>query len=211
MNENSISSINFVISAAYTFTFANSFFFMLLVDPSKEITPANVELTFVKIGCGIICLIMSLRFFFGNNAYIDGVMRDSDRGAWQKFYQFVFIALQSVILLICSYVIGQPRVFVHAIAILFVIETIWYVLTFIVDPAGVRTSDGAIDTAFFQAQVTNFLFWVSTFLFSWFLSGHDKALVAAVLVTFLLNTAYDAWKNMPQYMGAGSVEPTANG
>lgn len=202
MNQNSISSINFVISAAYTFTFANSFFFMLLVDPSKDVDPSNVELKFAKIGCGTICLIMSLRFFFGNNTYIYDVMCDSSRSAWQKFYQFIFIALQSVILLTCSYVVGQPRIFVYAIATLFVVETVWYGLTFVIDPVGVRCRDGTIDTAFFRAQITNLLFWASSFLFCWLFSGKDNWLVGMVLISFLLNTAYDVWKNMPQYMGA---------
>ena len=201
MNEQSTNSINFVISAAYTFTFANSLFFMLLADAEKPVSLENIDLTASKTAAGLICLTMSLRFFFGNNNYIYAVMIDPSRGPWQKFYQFWFIALQSVILLFASYVINQPRVFVATIILLFVVETVWYIMTFVVDPEGVKNNEGDLDMPFLRAQVTNFLFWAFSVLLYCNLRESADALMLGVLMIFALNTAYDAWKNMPGYMG----------
>jgi hypothetical protein len=177
---------------------------MLAQDAESSIALSNIGFTLPKVGCGLICLTMSLRFFFGNNNYIYGVMTDNNRMPWQKFYQFSFIALQSIILLFSSYLIGQTRPFIQTIIALFMVETLWYGLTFLLDSKGVRNQKGNVDKEFFIAQLTNALFWLLSIILYWYESEREKVLVLGVLFLFSLNTAYDAWKNMPQYMGADS-------
>ncbi len=200
MSNQSSNSMSFVISMAYTFTFANAIFLITTDDPTGNFDPNNITFELERSICGAICLIMTLRFFFGNNQYISDVMDDDSRGAWQKFHQFFFIALQSVILLISSYAIPYTVKFVQLTTALFVIETVWYAITFFVDPCGVRSKDGSVDVDFLKAQIFNFWYWVSSLIF---LSIDVGASLLSVFVgiIFIINTAWDVRKNISYYMG----------
>jgi len=202
MNSQSINSISFVINAAYTFTFANAIFLITTDNPSAGFNVNTISFTLERSLCGIICLIMTLRFFFGNNQYIADVMADSTRTAWQKFYQFSFIAIQSIILLISSYSINDTIFFISSIAILFLVENLWYVLTYFVDSVGIKNDDGTIDQKFFLAQLINAVYWVGSFIILHYCSSNPTLALILVFVLFIANTVWDAKKNMPYYMSA---------
>lgn len=195
--------MSFVLNAVYTFTFANSIFILSSNNPGAGFNPSNIGFSFERTLCGIICLIMTLRFFFGNNQYIADVMADNDRGAWQKFYQFSFIALQSVILLITSYLIRDTRVFVLSMTILFIVETVWYIVTVFVDRDGILNKKKQFDWSFFYAQLTNAAYWIGSLILLKTIPNNDIFLIILIFVIFFFNTVWDAKKNMAYYMGSG--------
>lgn len=206
MNEQSISSISFVISAAYTFTFANAVFFMIAIDPTASFGAANIGYDYQRVICGIICMVMTLRFFFGNNQYIYEVM-NSKRGAWKKFYQFSFIAIQSVILLVSSYFIRDTELFVWTMVLLFGVEVLWYLLTFLVDREGVWPTSPEKENEripFLVAELFNFGFFAGVLVLSWLTDDRSTFWLNWVFLLFAANTYHDLKKNMPYYMGSTS-------
>lgn len=203
MNEQSLSSISFVISAAYTFTFANAIFFMVAVDPNASFGIGNIGYDYQRLLCGIMCMVMALRFFFGNNQYIYEIM-NSQRGAWVKFYQFSFIAFQSVILLVSSYFIQDTELFVWTMVALFGVELLWYVLTFIVDREGVWPNSREERISFLVAELFNFGFFAGVIVLSCLMSDRAAVWLNWVFVLFVVNTVYDLRKNMASYMGSSS-------
>jgi hypothetical protein len=199
MGNQSINSMSFVISAAYTFTFANSIYLITTNDPGSDFVPSAMSFTLERTMCGLICLVMTLRFFFGNNQYIADAMEDRRRSPWQKFFQFFFIALQSVVLLICSYCIPNTIAFISAMAFLFALESFWYVLTYFIDSVGIKTADGRIDRPFLFAQLSNAAYWIVSLAILKFVSNPQFA-IFLVFLAFIINTVWDAAKNMRYYM-----------
>lgn len=201
MHEQSLGSISFVISAAYTFTFANAIFFMVAIDPNKPFGIENIEFNLERLMCAVICMVMTLRYFFGNNQYIYDVM-NSNKNPWVKFYHFLFIALQSVILLISSYFIPDTNIFIWTILILFGVELFWYLLTFIVDREGVWPNDQNKRIDFLIAETYNFVFFAGVIILTCVIDDSNLKLISLVFMLFLINTIYDLKKNMSSYMGS---------
>lgn len=206
MNEQSIASTSFVISAVYTFTFANSVFFGIAEDPTKSFSPTNVSFVFQHIVCGLMCIILTLRCFFGNNNYIYNVLKKDELNHWVKFYHFSFIAIQSVILLISSYYVQTPFQYAASLVLFFAFELLWYLLTFAVHRDGVWMADPIERREMAVAQFYNAVLAGGIIFVSWSLDvWSDQAVTGTwlfwVIVLFAANTAYDAYKNMPGYMG----------
>lgn len=200
MPSQSSGSITFVISAVYTVTFANSVYLMTVNDSSAPFALTNMKFTIDKTLCGIISLIMTLRFFFGNNQYIHDVMEDKSKSPWIKFYHFIFIAIQSVVLLVCSYSINDYVAFIYGTCGLFAIEVFWYFLTMLVDRKGVLPDDKQACLSFFYAEMTNLLFVVSVLIVSLFVEKSTGTWLWLAFVAFLINTIIDARKNISTYM-----------
>lgn len=200
MNNQSLNSISFVISAVYTVTFANTVYLMTVNDPSQSFSLNNMVWMTDRIICGIISLVMTLRFFFGNNQFISDIMLNTSKSPWLKFYHFCFIALQSMVLLICSYNVQDRVNFVYGIISLFGIELIWYILTFIVDKKSVWADKPEERIPFFYAQLSNLGFVIGVLLISTFFSHYNLIWLWVVFLLFLINTIIDLIKNMPTYM-----------
>ena len=200
MHSQSLSSIAFVITAVYAVTFANSIYLMTVSDPDIGLSLTNIEFEVERSICGVIALILTLRFFFGNNQYIADVMRDVTRTPWVRFYHFLFIAIQSIILLIASYSIADSSTFIYGITGLFGLEVLWYFLTMLVDRKGVLLDDPKECRAFFWAEMTNIGFVAGVALVSFFLPDTSIWWLLSTFMLFLLNSAYDARKNMATYM-----------
>lgn len=194
-------SIGFVISACYTYTFANSIFFMITSPGSESFSLDNIEFSWARTICGVMCLVMAMRFFFGNNQYISDVMNDAHKSPWRKFYQFAFIALQSAVLLISSYFIPNTEAFIAVIAGLFFIEILWYALSILVDPSSVLLENEQDRRAFLIAEMVNGGFLVGVCVVWWLVPAPVETKLLLVFVMFAINTVHDAMKNMPNYMG----------
>ena len=193
--------MTFVITAAYTVTFANAIYLMTVNNPDATFALTNMSFALERVLCGIVALIMTLRFFFGNNQYLADIMGDPQRGPWVKFYHFFFIALQSVVLIICSYSIRDSKVFVYGIGGLFALEIAWYFLTMVVDKEGVLPADLVARRQFFIAQMTNLGFIIGIAVASCLMGAGSLTWLIVVFVLFLANTAYDVTKNIGAYMG----------
>ena len=198
MNSQSLSSISFVISVVYTVTFANTFYLMTVKDITIPFSLNNMAWQIDKILCGIISLIMTLRYFFGNNQYISDVMSDSSRPPWIKFYHFSIIALQSIVLLICSYSISESISFVYGITSLFAIEVLWYLLALRIDRKGVWPDNKDSRMNLLYSELSNLSFIIGIVIVSNIACGVWILYLAFLL--FLLNTAFDAKKNISTYM-----------
>lgn len=194
------SSINFVISAVYTVTFANTIYLMTVDNPEKPFSLINISWNLERVMCGIMALIMTLRYFFGNNQFIADVLQDKHRTAWQKFYHFFFIALQSIILLICSYTIRLYIDFIIGITWLFAIEVMWYFLTMLFDKNCVLPQKKDERIAFFFAEMSNLAFVAGLLLFPLIYCERDIIWLMFAFFLFLANTFIDVKKNINSYM-----------
>ena len=67
MTKHSLTSSSFVINAMYTYTFGNTLFLMSVKEGTQSFAYKFVEISPPRILCGIMMLIMTLRYFFGNN------------------------------------------------------------------------------------------------------------------------------------------------
>lgn len=199
--EQSISSISFVINACYSYTFANALRYMVLEDVAMGFSVSNLGFDWSRLLCGSICLILTLRFFFGNNNFIVEIMTDQECGPWLRFYQFVCIVLQSIAILLSSFFVADPVYFVLVIGGLFVFEVVWYGLEFCIDRRVVWPDDRSERMAFFLAELTNFGFVAWILAGFWLFSSWGDLWLLYIFVGFILNTSYDLKVNMKSYMG----------
>ena len=146
-------------------------------------------------------LIMTLRYFFGNNSFLTKVMdEDNGKGPWSRLYQFASILTESLLLLATSYLVPYSTRFVYAFTTLMGIEVVWYLCTRVVDKKSVVLEDPAANRAFLVAEMTNAAFVAGVVLLSAVSCSRGVAWLSGVLVLFIANTAYDAYINMPSYM-----------
>lgn len=202
MSNQATASMSFVITAAYTVTFANTVYLMVTKDPAQPFSVANMEFSLPRIICGCIAFIMTMRFFFGNNQFIDDVMNDPLKSPWKKFYQFAFIGIQSAVLLVISYSIPRQAEFVYGMIALFGIEILWYLLSFLIDRSSVWGDSSKDRMQFLFAELNNLLFVVGCVLLCLFFNVQNLMWLLLVFGLFVINTIHDAWKNMPAYMGS---------
>jgi len=201
MASQSLNSISFVISAVYTVTFANTIYLMTVKDPMIPFSLENMQWDYNSVICGVISLIMTLRFFFGNNQYISDVMDSDVKTPWIKFYHFMFIAIQSVVLLITSYSIPNKVDFISGITSIFIIELLWYIVTFFIDRKGVYPDDKKARNDLLIAEISNFGFIICVVVVTFFINTSSIWWLFLVFLAFIINTAIDLRKNMPIYMG----------
>lgn len=200
-NDQAMSSMTFVISAAYTVTFANSIYLMSVKDENVPFSISNMQFCVERALCGCFSLIMTLRYFFGNNQYLDGIMKDQQRSARARFYHFGFVAVQSVILVVSSYSIRNTWTFISCITLLFAIEVIWYLGALIVDVNGMWMCDRNVRNGFLLTEATNVGFVLGVMISRYCLSRRPNLCLAFIVLFFLWNSAIDLVCNLESYMG----------
>ena len=203
MTKHALTSSSFVINAMYTYSFGNSLFLMAVKEGTQSFSYKAVELSPMRVMCGMMMLIMTLRYFFGNNNFLTKVMDDPSKGPWVRLYHFCSILTESLLLFATSYLIPYPVKFVFWFTALMGVEVLWYFLTRAVDKTSVVLADPAAHRTFFIAEMTNAAFVISVVLLSAVSCGRGAGWLGAVLALFLLNSAYDAYINMPSYMSWG--------
>lgn len=192
------SSINFVITAIYTVTFANAIYQVVHVDNGTAVEFRGEVSTTVLL-CTSMCMIMALRFFFGNNNFMDYVF-SSPEGPVRRFYHFFVTVLQSLILLGSSYLVTNPYEFIRWLTVLFCVEIVWYGGCLLFSRSSI--SEGVrIDRRLMQNELANTGVALTGFLGVVTLQSNPEALTWVVFVVFILNTAVDLKNNLGSYMG----------
>ncbi|MCW6509834.1 hypothetical protein [Lichenifustis flavocetrariae] len=193
----SASSSSFVINAVYTYTFANTLFEVFAPDPDKGIH-LRPDADLAACLFAIICSVMTFRYFFGNNKFLEDMFK-SDKEPGVKLFHFLTIILQSVVLLAISYLVRRKDEFVDWLACLFAIEVFWYVLCMIFDRDIVRTR-GRLDRKFFISEMSNASMLLVTVITLVPIPKHTGYDFTLMFMMFALNCAVDAWANMRNYM-----------
>lgn len=192
------SSINFVITAIYTVTFANAIYQVVHVENGAAVEFRDGVSTTVLLCTGM-CMIMALRFFFGNNNFIDYVFSSSE-GPLRRFYHFLVTVLQGLILLGSSYLVTNPTEFIRWLTVLFCVEVVWYGGCLLFSRSSI--SDGiGLDRKLMQNELANAGVAVTAFLGLVTLESNPEALAWVVFAVFIVNTAVDLRHNLSSYMG----------
>jgi hypothetical protein len=200
MAKHALTSSSFVINAMYTYTFGNTLFLMSVKEGTQSFAYKYVEISAPRIICGSMMLVMTLRYFFGNNSFLTKVLNDSAKKPWVRFYHFICILLESLLLLATSYFVPYSTKFVYSLTALIAVEVFWYVFTRAVDRDSVVLADTSAHRAFFWNEMTNAGFVASVAIVSAVSCTKGLAWLIAILIMFLANTAYDVYNNMPSYM-----------
>lgn len=200
VRSHALRSMWFLITTIYTGTFANIVYLMLVEDTSQRFSFSNMAFSIEPIICGTIAVILTLRFFFGNNEYLENVMMDPEKSPWVRFYHFSFIGIQGLILLITSFSIRNTSIFIYGIIGLFILELLWYLITMIVDTEGVLPEDQEALWGFFRAEMTNLGFVVGVGILTLLMEPGQFGWLFSIFILFLGNTAYDVSQNMEIYM-----------
>jgi len=195
----SASSIGFVIGAIYTFTFVNAVYNAVRLDPDAGFALSNVTFDWVRLALGAMCLVTTLRFFFGNNIWVAQVLH-SERSPWVKLYQLAFIGLESSLIAMASFEVSRPRSFLAVFGLVFLVESIWFALTHLVDRPSVAWGEFRDRRSFYIAQALNLAMWIAVAL-GLLVFQRNQWLVAFVGMPFAVNTAYDLRVNLAQYLG----------
>lgn len=150
---------------------------------------------------------MALRFFFGNNYYVDQLYREPHK-AGERLYHLFVIVLQSLILLGSSYLIRNPTVFFLWIAVLFIVEVLWYAGCAIFFRHAIEQKDGALNRSLANNEVANLAMACGAVAAAglWKAQSEEAAFFVAGLV-FGVNTFVDAVVNLKNYMGEDSASP----
>jgi hypothetical protein len=199
----SVNSISFVITAIYTGTFANSVYQLLQFNDKVADIQFRSDIDLPRLLCALICMVMTIRFFFGNNNYVDSIFA-TPQSATRRLYHFATIVGQSLILLGCSYLIRNPAKFDMWIAILFATEIAWYAgcLVFLRD--AISDEIGRLLRPLAFNELANVLMALGAFL-STKVAFHDpNSATYGVAALFAMNRAIDLGVNLKAYMGATS-------
>ncbi len=77
MKEATKSSLSFVITVIYTYTFGNAIYRVIEFDSATSTIQLVDGFTWVHGMEAVVCVTMALRFFFGNNSYIEHLFSSS--------------------------------------------------------------------------------------------------------------------------------------
>lgn len=200
MMGSAVTSISFVITAIYTGTFANAVYQLVTFDEAAVQLRFRDSLTLGNYLCALICMVMALRFFFGNNNYIDDLFT-AKRTAGVRLYHFSVIAIQSLVLLGSSYLIRNPQVFSTWLIILFAIEVGWYIGCWAFVPEAVQERSGAVNRELLKNEFANGGLVLGALLVNWNLWGSPDSIAIALALLFAINTTVDLHVNLRSYMG----------
>jgi hypothetical protein len=196
----SVSSISFVITAIYTGTFANALYQVLEFDEKAVHIQFRSEITTSALICVAICMIMALRFFFGNNNFIEGLFARKISSV-RRLYHFSVTSIQSLILLGSSYLIRNTITFTKWLIVLFAFEVIWYVGCLLWDRAAISKPTGKLDMPLLKNEVANVMMAGGGCIALIAATGHPKVLISIVAILFGVNTVIDLRVNLKSYMG----------
>lgn len=196
----SINSVSFVITAIYTITFGNSVIQILEFNDVERIIALRQGTSLPIVLCSLICMTMTLRFFFGNNNYVDKIF-STPTPSIHRLYHFAIIAIQSLILLGSSYVIRNPVNFVIWICVLFVVELIWYLGCYLFIRGAISETDGKLNRLLALNEIAN-LGMVLGVVIPLFIFGlTNNYLIYLVTLIFIINSSIDIKVNLDNYMG----------
>lgn len=192
-------SINFVVSAIHTATFGNAIYQVVAFDSGHATLGLRTGSGFATLSCAAMAMILALRFFFGNNNFLDEIFRGSS-SAGLRLYHFAVTVTQSLVLLGCSYLVRNPPSLVLWLAILFFVALLWYVGCIVVAPASVFDASGEFQQPLARNEAANVVLALGA-LVAW--STLDQIVWQIVVVgsLFLLNTLVDLHSNLKRYMG----------
>lgn len=196
----SASSISFVITAIYTYTFANAVSRVMEFNDRSVTIGFRDDTSLVSFLCVFICLTMALRFFFGNNNYVDKLYREQ-HSAVERMYHLVVIVIQSLILLGSSYLIRNPALFFTWIAALFLVELIWYTVCALFLRHAIHGQDGKFDRQLAANEGVNLLMVIGAGFTAWQWTTLQVEAAFIAGAAFGINTVVDGWVNFTSYMG----------
>ena len=200
MNSASSASINFVITLIYTVTFGNAVYQIVEYQETPAVLRMRPDITAGALVCAGMCMIMALRFFFGNNRFMEDIFANP-HPAGQRLYHFLVTSLQSLVLLGSSYLIRNPPRFIRWLVLLFSVEVLWYLGCLLFIKSAVRDKQGAIASHLFVNEMANIVMagGASMFLLAQGLPPNWLSFLVGFI--FLGNTAIDLWANLSSYMG----------
>jgi hypothetical protein len=198
----SVSSISFVITAIYTYTFANALLQILEFNAKAQNIQFRAGTNVETIVYALICMVMALRFFFGNNTYIDNIF-SSPSSAVSRLYHFTVISLQSLILLGSSFLVVNPPKFALWIAALFFSELFWYLGCMLFLRKAILDDQGRLDKRLAKNEIANFVMAGAALAAFIITRVPQQALVYILAFVFVVNTIVDLQINMRKYMGLG--------
>jgi hypothetical protein len=198
--QSAATSINFVITAVYTVTFANAIYQVAHIDKKYVVIGLRNGASTTSLLCAAMCMVMALRFFFGNNNFMEYVF-SSPEGPLSRLYHFSVTAVQSLILLASSYLVTNPQEFLRWLAALFWLEVGWYFGCLALSRASITKPDQRLDRRLVVNEITNAGVGLVAIAALVTLNGHTAAMVWLVFAAFLLNTAVDMKHNLRGYMG----------
>lgn len=196
----SVSSISFVITAIYTYTFGNSVYQIVGFNEKAQDIEMRAGTDSVIIICALICMIMALRFFFGNNNYVDE-MFSKPSSAVSRLYHFAVVSGESLILLGSSFLVRNPHKFLLWIGILFIVEDVWYIGCLICFRGAVSGDDGTLNKPLLANELANLIMVLGAIAGYTVTSLSQQAIVYIVAALFVVNTAVDLKVNLKGYMG----------
>lgn len=203
----SASSISFVITAIYTYTFANAVFRVLEFNEALAEIQVRAGTTWSFSMCMAVCLTMALRFFFGNNNYVDRLYVQTIAPG-KRLYHLTVIVVQSLILLGSSYLIRNPARFFAWVAALFAVEVLWYVLSALFVRDAVTKTDGTVDKPLAVNEAANLAMALGAFTAAGLWSSNPRTAITVAATAFALNTIIDFRVNFRAYMGVDPISKT---
>ena len=193
-------SVNFLISAIYTVSFGSAMLQIVHYDSDLVTIGFYQNISSAVIVCAAICVVLSLRFLFGNNNFMEQLF-DSPSGTIVRLYHFVVTVGESLILLGSSFLVKKPYIFVKWIAVLFAIEVAWYIGCLLFVREATKTDAGRLDRRLLANEMANLALAVGFGGLLWTTVGHQQVLTWVACGLFVANTAVDFTNNMSKYMG----------
>ena len=204
MKETTTSSISFVITAIYTFTFGNAVYRVFDVDEVSSIIVFRDHITWVHMVFMVVCITMSLRFFFGNNSYVAHLFSIS-LSPWKRLFHLSIIIIQSLILLGSSHLIPNQTEFCRWIFWLFSIELVWYITCLLFLREATRDQEGKLNVSLLVNECANLVMAIMAVIATSLWLEYPTLMAVAFTAIFVLNTMIDLKVNLPAYMGEGAV------
>lgn len=193
-------SIGFVITAIYTGTFANAVYQVLEFNETAITIQLRTTVTVSVLLCSAMCMIMAMRFFFGNNNFIEDLFT-KPRSVGERVYHFLITTIQSLILLGSSYLIRNPPEFIKWLVLLFAVEVAWYVGCLVFARTSVRGKDGRLNLPLLANEIANLSMATGATIVLLSLGKYPNVSAYVVSALFVANTAVDLKVNLRAYMG----------
>lgn len=199
MNTSS-TSFSFVITAIYTYTFANVIMRVLRFDEVYSSIALQDGINGYVVVSAAMCMIMTLRFFFGNNNYVDELYAKTT-SAKSRLFHLATIVVQSLVLLASSFLIRNQADFFGWLSLLFLVELLWYLISFAFTRPSVSSESRRLNSSLLWNEIANLMMFAAALGGACLAPNHPFAATLLVAVVFSANTLIDARVNLDSYMG----------
>jgi hypothetical protein len=203
MKQAAPNSLAFVITAIYTFTFGNAGYRVLEFNESTIGIGFRQGITVENALYSLVCLTMALRFFFGNNSYVEHVFA-SPMGPRSRAYHVGIVILQSLVLMGSSHHVTSPVTFLTWMAILFSLEVLWYIGCVLFIRRAVQRN-GRLNMSLLAAEATNLALAAVATVAAVTSAERPATATFVFIIMFIVNTAVDLRVNFVAYMGERAV------